>query len=304
MKKCLIGMLSIIVFITVFSKSSYANNMVVDGNNENSNVDYSKLTNEQLVIEILDGPELLELVVSTGKMQDKLMAFGLKFKAYAELITRKNFEDIFLNEGLKIINNDKLSSKINGFEFQKIAFEMICEAYNENIQVYYSIKASQIVYVTTPRGSRVQTYYDLDETLLPYKRQQVNSELASQYGMTIVSQGTSKYNCHSYAWYSTATTNKHWINYPSPYMTDGSYSRVYSGDGGGTAINYGIYKCDKVYYANNTHSAILANSPNGEPILNQYVYSKWGEYGVFKHKIGSVLSSYDKSNITIWHKTY
>ena len=78
MKKCLIGMLSIIVFITVFSKSSYANNMVVDGNNENSNVDYSKLTNEQLVIEILDGPELLELVVSTGKMQDKLMAFGLK----------------------------------------------------------------------------------------------------------------------------------------------------------------------------------------------------------------------------------
>lgn len=40
MKKCLIGMLSIIVFITVFSKSSYANNMVVDGNNENSNVDY------------------------------------------------------------------------------------------------------------------------------------------------------------------------------------------------------------------------------------------------------------------------
>lgn len=154
MKKCLIGMLSIIVFITVFSKSSYANNMVVDGNNENSNVDYSKLTNEQLVIEILDGPELLELVVSTGKMQDKLMAFGLKFKAYAELITRKNFEDIFLNEGLKIINNDKLSSKINGFEFQKIAFEMICEAYNENIQVYYSIKASQIVYVTTPRVSK------------------------------------------------------------------------------------------------------------------------------------------------------
>ncbi len=179
---------------------------------------------------------------------------------------------------------------------------MICEALDNEVQVYYDSRSTQIVYVTTPRGSRVQTYYDLDETLLPYKRQQVNEELARQYGMTIVSQGTAKYNCHSYAWYSTLTTNKNWMNYPSPYMTDGSYSRVYSGNGNNIAYNYGFSSGDKVYYANNTHSAILANSPNGEPVLNQYVYSKWGEYGVFKHKIGYVLSSYDTSNITIWKR--
>lgn len=32
-----------------------------------------------------------------------------------------------------------------------------------------------------------------------------------------------KYNCHSYAWYSTASTNPIWIDDPSAYVEDGSY---------------------------------------------------------------------------------
>lgn len=30
---------------------------------------------------------------------------------------------------------------------------------------------------------------------------------------------TVKYNCHSYAWYSQSTANKHWMNSPSKYMS-------------------------------------------------------------------------------------
>lgn len=82
------------------------------------------------------------------------------------------------------------------------------------------------------------------------------------------------YNCHSYAWHSTSSSNPYWINDPSVYILDGSYSRVY---------NY--YAGDKILYgtpgSEPEHSAIIAEVADSKHLT--YVKSKWGAAGVFEH---------------------
>ena len=52
--------------------------------------------------------------------------------------------------------------------------------------------------------------------------------ICNQNGDTLVSEATriapssSKYNCHSYAWYMQSTSNPYWMNDPSSYYTDWS----------------------------------------------------------------------------------
>jgi hypothetical protein len=82
------------------------------------------------------------------------------------------------------------------------------------------------------------------------------------------------YNCHSYAWYSTATTNKYWMPDPSEYIEDGSYE--------GTTAAVG---CKVTYYRLSdgvyTHSGRIVATPGG-PVT---VRSKWGALGVFTHDV-------------------
>lgn len=99
--------------------------------------------------------------------------------------------------------------------------------------------------------------------------------VASRYpNATLLRSATWKYNCHSYAWYSTSTSNTWWINYPDAYMADGSYTQV--GD-------YPTASGQKMYYPidGNEHSAIVTT-----PSSNFYsirVTSKWGAYGLYNH---------------------
>lgn len=154
--------------------------------------------------------------------------------------------------------------------------------------------------ITTPNGSSVA----YETRTCSHSNADYHSALDAQtvkaYGVTLISGGTCKYNCHSYAWYSQSTSNSYWINNPSVYMTDGSYSRVMSG----TTSSSGLAAAngDRVYYASNTHSAILSSSATGEPIATRTVKSKWGSLGVFSHTVSNVPSSYDTSSVSCWHR--
>lgn len=85
---------------------------------------------------------------------------------------------------------------------------------------------------------------------------------------TRLRSATYKYNCHSYAWYSTSTSNVWWMNYPSYYMTEGSYTQTTAASG------------RKIFYptANLQHSGIISS-------VGSYVQvtSKWGAYGLYSH---------------------
>lgn len=125
---------------------------------------------------------------------------------------------------------------------------------------------------TTPRGTRVSSaidksgislYNSIQKDLYHYQIQQ------SYPGVTLVSHANPRYNCHTYAWHSTSTSNVYWIDNPSIYMSDGSYSKRAS-----PAVG------NKVYYNNGTHSAIVYSVGSGTTSL---VYiSKFGSNGVYR----------------------
>lgn len=123
--------------------------------------------------------------------------------------------------------------------------------------------------VLTPKYSQVSVF-ELREMSQADKNAN-DAYMASRYpNATKLRSASYKYNCHSYAWYSTSSSNSWWMNYPTKYMTDGSYKKTTSPS-----------RNQKVYYPNpgNEHSGIIT-SVSGSKIK---VTSKWGAFGLYEH---------------------
>ena len=131
-------------------------------------------------------------------------------------------------------------------------------------------------YIKTPKGSNVLAYNNLTWSNHGITEKEVlaqHNAVKSQYSsVTIISGISPKYNCHSYAWYSTSTNNSYWINNPSTYITDGSYKQA-------SVYSVGL-KLTYTYQNTITHSAIVSGV--SEKHLT-YATSKWGVLGVYKH---------------------
>lgn len=119
--------------------------------------------------------------------------------------------------------------------------------------------------VKTPKGSSV-TAIKMTTELSASQIAANDRWVANNYPRaTRHRSSTRKYNCHSYAWYSTSTSNNIWINDPAKYWTDGSYR-----------LNSNVGQAGrKVFYPNGDHSAITINTTE--------FYSKWGELGLMRH---------------------
>lgn len=128
--------------------------------------------------------------------------------------------------------------------------------------------------VLTPNGTSVLTIYDSFPDVDNDEAWAAHIEVLEDHpNVSYLSRATVKYNCHSYAWYSQTTTNKHWMNDPSAYMTDGSYYR------NTTSPRVGM----KAYWPTGGHSGVVSRIEyvNGSHIF--YITSKWGDYGLYEH---------------------
>lgn len=114
--------------------------------------------------------------------------------------------------------------------------------------------------------------------------------------VTKLATANSAYNCHSYAWYSQTTTNPYWMNDPSKYWKDGSYTLVKGGPATSQKMTYltrGLL----------THSAIVTTIKQGASQAYYYyadlvtATSKWGAYGLYRHRGDD--SPYWVSNTTV-----
>ncbi len=98
---------------------------------------------------------------------------------------------------------------------------------------------------------------------------------------TKISSASSKYNCHSYAWYSTSTTNTYWIDDPSPIYSNTSYWTFWQ------VPMRTITSGDRITFWNNSslqHSAVIYSSTQ--------CTSKLGHYGVYRTTISEMISLY------------
>lgn len=132
--------------------------------------------------------------------------------------------------------------------------------------------------ISTPGGSPVDSLYNLTWSNhgITYSEAVAaqNQYLQIFPNIRVISNPAPAYNCHSYAWYSTSTSNKYWINDPDIYMGDGSYTKTTS-----PAVG------NKVYWSNSNpednHSAIV-HAKSGSSIT---CISKWGVLGVYTHSL-------------------
>ena len=261
-----------------------------------------QMNEKQLIEAIADFPYLVDIYVF-DTIEDGLEHFKNTCSAYAELITRNNYQsslNLYANE---LIDYYKENPRCDG------RTEFVCEALRDLIQTVNSencdmnrssetpVRSAPItpsgytVYYTTPTESHTGSYHATKDT-----------EVVTTYGVTQKKPGSCLYNCHSYAWHSQAATNIYWIPDPISYLNDPVYSCVYIGYVSTCTSTTGVSYHDRIVYAGRCHSALfIGDASSGAPLAGVKVISKWGTLGVFEHYIVNVPADYSYSSITIWH---
>ena len=233
------------------------------------------MTTEALLETVLDYPLMVNVLVQNTP------EIGYKFllennAAFRELVTRNDMIDVV---------DDKLFSEKLRSTAVKTDSEIVSET---GLRMIYNVlaaknsayvaKASQVTNnnVKTPKGSKVPHYENLtwaDHDTTSAAATSADNQLARTYpSATKISGPKPAYNCHSYAWHSTSTSNKYWIDSPTLYWSDGSYK-----------VTSSPKNADKVVYLQGSsviHSAIYFNAPT------KLVQSKWGYAGVYRHQQG------------------
>jgi hypothetical protein len=142
--------------------------------------------------------------------------------------------------------------------------------------------------VYTPNNSPVSVYSGL--TWADHGTTAVGAQATTDYYMSLypnavkIANQSPVYNCHNYAWDTGATTS-YWMDSPSAYMSDGSYSNTGSALAG--------YRVD---YPSDDHSSIIISNYDD----NIYVKSKWGYLPVFEHNV--YYCPYASTGITFWKR--
>lgn len=136
---------------------------------------------------------------------------------------------------------------------------------------YVLIGYYNTVYISTPKGNRIEAleFVGLDYNEL--QKSAMHNEITSAYQIcSYISPASARYNCHSYAWYSQATSNPYWINHSSceVYITEGSYYKVNTATAN-----------DKIHWCAGNHSGIIVGV--GSQAGNMVVISKYGKCGVY-----------------------
>ena len=222
--------------------------------------------------------EMLQLLISASGSNTKVssqkntyLATLLEVPSYFTELSEQEVS-LYLEKALGTSKNDEASTRatvaftVNGFDYTR---------------------ASASGYTTS--GVLVPLYTALSDHSAT-DMVSIAQNTATAYGINKLGNATSKYNCHSYAWYYTSTSNTYWIKDVELYMYDDHSTGSNNPSVGSVAVYYDIY-------GNPLHSAIVT-AVNGTDITCK---SKWGADGLFEHNIARVpvTYSYDGNRISV-----
>jgi len=146
--------------------------------------------------------------------------------------------------------------------------------------------------IKTPKGTSV-TAWKVTAERSKEELDEADAMVREYYpNAVIVRNATQYYNCHSYAWYNTSSSNHIWLDAPNQetFWNDGSYVYVTSGNHSSSATipKSAAFSGYRVRYYNDDHSArvysstkfiakwgygpLVRHSPNDSPYNNSLVY--------------------------------
>lgn len=171
---------------------------------------------------------------------------------------------------------------------ESVASAEICDAANRAVSATCNICGASLSYTTiSVNGSSVYCYkwisggYDSNDIA------DMDKYIANYHSsFSKVRSASSKYNCHSYAWYSTESTNVYWIGDPSPIYNNTLYWTLWR------VPMRSWQSGDRItFWSDSTllHSAIVNSATN--------CTSKLGHYGVYKTTISEMESFYGSSSM-------
>ncbi len=145
-------------------------------------------------------------------------------------------------------------------------------AFYECLVAYQGLSANNFeTTLLTPNGTPVTVIVINDTDIYYNYRTSIKNSIEANYpGASVVGDATIRYNCHAYAW---ANINFVWMNDPSAYWLDGSYSlqSMYMP----SAIG------QKIFYpgTNNEHSGVVVR------LSGNKIRSKWGPQSLVEHDV-------------------
>ena len=233
------------------------------------------MTTEALLLTLLDYPLGSDIFMHYS-LREGIFEVSKYFNGLQELLSREDLPDAIEKVLVSVEETPSTIDACSDEYFETLQDIQIMQALN-----IYSTDADMVspMYITdtvdTPNGSKVEvalnlTWEDVGAASPSYREWYINDQ-ESKYPKAryLASNPASPaYNCHSYAWYSTSSSNNANMGNPSLYITDGSYVRD-------TTAHIG----DRVIYGSTDaprHSAIVVSTD----IL---VRSKWGWMGVYEH---------------------
>lgn len=248
-----------------------------------------KMTTDALFNSILNNPFMIDILAFDNYNEGFKKVYE-EIQALQCLIKRGDFSSVFMINCKLLNSKDSIVNKRIKLIYSSILLvqpdiegiltladkEAIIDSFNNNTALTGSVKdnivAATTTHVHTPEGTEVTVYNQSGITdWTASEKSDINAQwLAAYPNILIVSNPTKKYNCHSYAWYSTSTSNYYWMDDPSAYMSDGSYDNVSQST---------MLVGDKVHWNNGSHSGIV----KGVGQSSCKFVSKWGPSGVYIH---------------------
>lgn len=125
------------------------------------------------------------------------------------------------------------------------------------------------------------------------EKESLAKDLAKRYGIDILGNATSMYNCHSYAWHQSSVNNTSWIVDVEIYMGDKHSMQLREASVGAIVVYLDRDKKP-------IHSAVVT-SIDGDTIMCR---SKWGANGLFEHSIENVPYLYDSNSVLVKFYSY
>lgn len=171
-----------------------------------------------------------------------------------EMLAEKNYN-------IQVNNSDKLASLATSAFYITLAEQQGIETIDTTTTV------------RTPNGSMVTVIRRTGTDYAYNVRTAIKNTIETEYpGASVVGDATIKYNCHAYAW---AGSTSYWMNDPSKYWEDGSYTLQ--------TWNSPSVVGQKAYYGGEgkEHSGVVIR------LSGNTIKSKWGEQSLVEHSVSS-----------------